>query len=226
MVRDGIFYALGFTAGGILIGYLANPWLGTPSVLLGGFCAWFFRDPEREVPPGKVLVSPADGKVLVVTPEGAGLTRISIFMNVFDVHVNRSPIGGVIADICYQKGKFMNAALPAASMENEMNTFTVTSHGSTIVFKQIAGLIARRIVCYVKTGDRVETGQRVGLIKFGSRCDVIFGPEWNLEVTPGMRVSAGSSVLARLKETDEPVFRDQTVDDKTATPSEVTAWRN
>ena len=118
---------------------------------------------------------------MVVTPEGAGRTRISIFLNIFDVHVNRSPIGGVITDICYQKGKFMNAALPAASTENEMNTFTVRSNGSTVVFKQIAGLIARRIVCYMKPGDRVETGQRVGLIKFGSRCDVIFGPEWNLK---------------------------------------------
>lgn len=221
MVRDGFFYAFGFTAGGILIGYLANPWLGMPLFLLGAFCAWFFRDPEREVPPGRVLVSPADGKVMVVTPDGGGRTRISIFLNVFDVHVNRSPIGGVITDICYQKGKFMNAAMPAASMENEMNTFTVVSHGSTIVFKQIAGLIARRIVCYVKAGDRVETGQRVGMIKFGSRCDVICGPEWNLEVTPGMRVSAGSSVLARRKESDQPVRGDET-----DMPSEVTAWPN
>ena len=221
MVRDGIFYALGFAAGGILIGYLANPWLGTPLFLLGAFCAWFFRDPERDIPPGPVVVSPADGKVLVVTPEGSGRTRISIFMNVFDVHVNRSPVSGVVKDVCYQKGKFMNAALPAASTENEMNTFTLASNGSTIVFKQIAGLIARRIVCYVQAGDRVKAGQRVGLIKFGSRCDVIFGPEWSPEVTAGMRVSAGSSVLARRKESGEPILGDET-----ATPSEVTAWRN
>jgi phosphatidylserine decarboxylase len=221
MVRDGIFYALGFVAGGILVGYLANPWLGTPLYLLAAFCAWFFRDPERTVPPGRVLVSPADGKVVVVAPEGSGRTRISIFLNVFDVHVNRSPVSGVITDICYQKGKFMNAALPAASTENEMNTFTVKSDGSTVVFKQIAGLIARRIVCYPQAGDHVQAGQRIGLIKFGSRCDVIFGPEWNLEVTPGMRVSAGSSVLARRKESGDPDLTDETV-----TPSEVTAWRN
>jgi phosphatidylserine decarboxylase len=197
MVRDGIFYALALLAGGILIGYLTNPWWGSPLFLLAAFCAWFFRDPERTIPPGQVAVSPADGKVVVVTPESPGRTRVSIFLNIFDVHVNRSPMGGVITDICYQKGKFMNAAMAAASLENEMNTFTVTGDGVTIVFKQIAGLIARRIVCFVKTGDRVETGQRVGLIKFGSRCDVIFGPEWKTEVTPGMRVSAGSSVLAR-----------------------------
>ena len=206
MVRDGIFYALALSAGGILIGYLANPWWGSPLFLLAAFCAWFFRDPDRTPPPGPVAVSPADGKVVVVSPESSGRTRVSIFLNIFDVHVNRSPMGGVITDICYQKGKFMNAAKAAASNENEMNTFTVSGDGVTIMFKQIAGLIARRIVCYMNVGDRVEIGQRVGLIKFGSRCDVIFGPEWKMEVTPGMRVSAGSSVLARrttapLKET-------------------------
>jgi len=206
MVRDGIFYALALSAGGIVIGYLTNPWWGSPLFLLAAFCAWFFRDPDRTPPPGPVAVSPADGKVVVVTPESSGRTRVSIFLNIFDVHVNRSPMGGVITDICYQKGKFINAAKAAASTENEMNTFTVSGDGVTIMFKQIAGLIARRIVCYMKVGDRVEIGQRVGLIKFGSRCDVIFGPEWKMEVTPGMRVSAGSSVLARrtaapLKET-------------------------
>jgi len=206
MVRDGIFYALALSAGGILIGYLANPWWGSPLFLLAAFCAWFFRDPDRTPPPGPVAVSPADGKVVVVSPESSGRTRVSIFLNIFDVHVNRSPMGGVITDICYHKGKFMNAAKLAAWNENEMNTFTVSGDGVTIMFKQIAGLIARRIVCYMNVGDRVEIGQRVGLIKFGSRCDVIFGPEWKMEVTPGMRVSAGSSVLARrtvapLKET-------------------------
>jgi phosphatidylserine decarboxylase len=226
MVRDGYFYMFGFAAGGILIGYLANPWLGTPLFLLGAFCGWFFRDPERVIPPGRVVVSPADGKVVVVTPEASGRTRISIFLNIFDVHVNRSPISGVITDICYQKGKFMNAALPAASNENEMNTLTIASDCSTVVFKQIAGLIARRIVCFVNVGDRIETGQRVGLIKFGSRCDVVFGPEWDLEVTPGMRVSAGSSVLARRREAVEPAVGREIVGEKTATPSEVAAWRN
>jgi phosphatidylserine decarboxylase len=200
MVRDGIFYAVGLLAGGILISYVVGPWWGLPLYLLAAFCAWFFRDPDRPVPPGRVAVSPADGKVVVVAPETGGRTRVSIFLNIFDVHVNRSPIGGVITDICYQKGKFMNAALAAASTDNEMNTFTVSGEGVTVVFKQIAGLIARRIVCYMKPGDHVAIGQRVGLIKFGSRCDVIFGPEWLTEVTPGMRVSAGSSVLARRKE--------------------------
>ncbi|HEY3840654.1 MAG TPA: phosphatidylserine decarboxylase [Bryobacteraceae bacterium] len=201
MVRDGIFYALALIGGGLLVSYVAGPWWGTPLYLLGAFCLWFFRDPGRVIPPGPVAVSPADGKVVVVAQEADGHTRVSIFLNIFDVHVNRSPVGGVITDICYQKGKFMNAALALASTENEMNTFTVTDGSVTVVFKQIAGLIARRIVCYMKVGDRVEAGQRVGLIKFGSRCDVILGPEWTTEVTPGMRVAAGSSVLARRKET-------------------------
>ena len=197
MVRDGIFYALALLAGGVLVGYVAGPMWGTPLFLLAAFCAWFFRDPERTVPPGPVAVSPADGKVMVVTPDGSDHTRVSIFLNVFDVHVNRSPIGGVITDISYQHGKFMNAARAEASMDNEMNSLTIAGDGVTIICKQIAGLIARRIVCYMKPGDSVQVGQRIGMIKFGSRCDVIFGPEWKTEVMPGMRVAAGSSILAR-----------------------------
>src|SRR3569833_1097024 len=102
MVRDGIFYALGLLAGGLVISYVAGPLWGIPLYLLAAFCAWFFRAPERKVPPGRVAVSPADGKVVVVTPESNGKTRVSIFLNIFDVHVNRCPIGGVITDICYQ----------------------------------------------------------------------------------------------------------------------------
>ena len=123
--------------------------------------------------------------------------RISIFLNVFDVHVNRSPISGVISDVRYSKGKFLVASLESASAENEQNTVVVKGDGTTVVFKQIAGLIARRIVFDRKPGDLVQAGERVGMIKFGSRVDVIFGPEWHLEVKPGMRVSAGSSILAR-----------------------------
>ena len=200
MVRDGVLYLIAFVAGGLLVGYLAGPWWGTPLFLLAGFCAWFFRDPDRTIPSGRVAVSPADGKVMVVAPDGPDHTRISIFLNIFDVHVNRSPIGGVITDVCYQKGKFMNARKTAASVENEMNILTVTDAGITVVFSQIAGLIARRIICYMKPGDRVDIGQRIGMIKFGSRCDVILGPEWTPEVSPGMHVRAASSILARRKE--------------------------
>jgi len=133
-----------------------------------------------------------------VVSEGEHQTRISIFLNVFDVHVNRSPISGIITDVTYQRGKFLVASLAAASSDSEQNVVTVrASDGTTVVFKQIAGLLARRIVFSKKVGDFVQAGERVGLIKFGSRVDVILGPEWRVEVTPGMHVSAGSTVLAR-----------------------------
>jgi phosphatidylserine decarboxylase len=198
MVRDGIFYALGFTAAGALVSWLAGPWTAFPLFLLGAFCAWFFRDPERPIPIGAVAISPADGRVMCIVPEGDHRTRISIFLNIFDVHVNRSPISGTLVDITYQTGKFLVASKEVASTENEMNVMTVrAADGTIVVFKQIAGLIARRILCYKQVGDHVQAGERVGLIKFGSRVDVILGPEWRVEVTPGMRVSAGSSILAR-----------------------------
>jgi len=198
MVRDGILYALGFTAAGAVVSWLASPWTGLPLFLAGAFFAWFFRDPERLTPAGPVAVSPGDGRVMSVVSEGEHQTRISIFLNVFDVHVNRSPISGIITDVTYQRGKFLVASLAAASSDNEQNVVTVRSgDGTTVVFKQIAGLLARRIVFSKKVGDFVQAGERVGLIKFGSRVDVILGPEWRVEVTPGMHVSAGSTVLAR-----------------------------
>lgn len=198
MVADGIYYALGFTAGGLLVSYLSRPWYGLPLFLLAAFCLYFFRDPEREIPNGPVAVSPADGKVVAVRPEDGG-TRISIFLNVFDVHVNRSPITGTVRNVEYRKGKFLVASREEASVDNEMNTITVEGDGSRVIFKQITGLIARRIVCWKKPGDAVQRGERVGLIKFGSRVDIWFGPEWSIDVREGQRVSAGSSVLARKK---------------------------
>jgi phosphatidylserine decarboxylase len=198
MVRDGIYYGLAFTAAGALVTWLAGPWSALPLFLIGAFCAYFFRDPERPIPVGPVALSPADGRVVCVVPEGERQTRISIFLNVFDVHVNRSPISGIITDIEYRKGKFLVASGEIASAENEQNILTIRADdGTKVIFKQIAGLIARRIVCTKKVGDVVQAGERVGLIKFGSRVDVIFGPEWYVEVSPGTRVSAGTSVLAR-----------------------------
>ena len=199
MVRDGIFYALGFTAAGAFVSwYYGNPFDALPLFILGAFCAWFFRDPERMAPAGPVAVSPGDGRVVAVATEGEHNTRVSIFLNIFDVHVNRAPISGIITDISYKRGKFLVASLEGASTDNEQNVVTIRSgDGTTVVFKQIAGLIARRIVFDKKKGDFVQAGERVGLIKFGSRIDVIFGPEWRIEVAPGMRVSAGSSILAR-----------------------------
>lgn len=199
MVLDGIYYALALTAGGLAVSFLTRPWWGLPLYLLAGFCLYFFRDPEREIPAGEVAVSPADGKVVAIVSDGPALTRMSIFLNIFDVHVNRSPIAGRIADVRYQKGQFLVASREQASSQNEQNTVIVEGEGTRVAFKQIAGLIARRIVFKKNTGDHVKRGERVGLIKFGSRVDVIFGPEWELAVREGQRVSAGSSVIARRK---------------------------
>jgi phosphatidylserine decarboxylase len=199
MVITGIYYALGLIAGGLAAGYLLKPAWGIPFYLLAAFCLNFFRDPDRMAPPGRVAVSPADGKIVSIKEMSATETRVSIFMNVFDVHVNRSPIAGVIKSVQYKPGKFMNAAYDEAATENEQNVLTVEGDGTTVVFTQIAGLIARRIICYKSAGDQVKIGDRIGLIKFGSRVDVFLGPEWNVKVKTGERVTAGLSVLAERK---------------------------
>jgi len=196
IVSTGIYYALALCAAGALIFWLAGPWFAAPLALLALFCLYFFRDPEREIPSGPVAVSPADGKVVAIKAEG-GLNRLSIFLNVFDVHVNRTPIGGTIDKVHYQEGLFLVASREECSRANEQNIVTVSGDGTTVIFKQIAGLIARRIVFNKRPGDHVAIGERVGLIKFGSRCDVLFGPEWEITVRAGQRVAAGSSVIAR-----------------------------
>ena len=197
IVFDGIYYAAGLAAGGALVSWLAGPWFALPLWILAVFCLFFFRDPERRIPDGAVAVAPADGKVVAVKAEGPSAQRISIFLSVFDVHVNRSPIAGTITGVQYQEGRFHVASREECSAQNEQNIVTVEGDGTSVVFKQIAGLIARRIVFRKKPGERVAIGERVGLIKFGSRVDVLFGPEWEIRVTPGMRVRAGSSVIAR-----------------------------
>jgi len=200
MVRDAYFYAVPLLLAGLLMAWLTSPPWGTPAWLLAAFCLWFFRDPERVVPdtPG-AIVSPADGKVTDVSRiavNGAERLRISIFLNVFNVHVNRSPIGGVIRDVRYQKGKFLNAMGANTAEENEQNIVTVEGEGQTVVFKQIAGLIARRIVFYQKIGDPVARGERVGLIKFGSRVDVVMDAGVQPAVKVGDHVKGASSILA------------------------------
>jgi phosphatidylserine decarboxylase len=202
MVRDGYFYGLGCLLAAAVITWLTAWPYAIPVLLLGAFCLWFFRDPERQIPelPGAV-VSPGDGKVTdisVVTSGGVSPRRISIFLNVFNVHVNRSPISGVIREVRYQRGKFLNAMSGHSAEENEQNIVSVEGEGRTVVFKQIAGLIARRIVCTLKVGDRVARGQRVGLIKFGSRVDVLFDPDAAIQVKIGDHVKGGATVLAVL----------------------------
>jgi phosphatidylserine decarboxylase len=204
MVRDGFYYGAALATTGVLVSYLSQPWFGLPLFILAAFCLYFFRDPERQIPGGPVAVAPADGKIVAVRPEGVSGQRVSIFLNIFDVHVNRTPIGGTITRVQYQKGRFLVASKELASIANEQNTVEVEGNGTRVVFKQIAGLIARRIVCHKKVGDKVSTGDRIGLIKFGSRVDVVFGPEWDLLVSEGRRVVAGSTVLARRNDVERP----------------------
>ncbi len=198
VVADGIRYAIGSVIGGTLTAWLTGqPLTAVPFFLFAVFSLYFFRDPERTAPLGPYVVSPADGKVTAVKPETASTTRVSIFLNVFDVHVNRSPIAGIIRDVQYKAGNFLVASRELASSDNEQNVVTVeTPDGVQLVFKQIAGLIARRIVFTKKPGDTVAAGERIGLMKFGSRMDVLLGPEWKILVQPGQRVSAATSILA------------------------------
>ncbi len=208
MVRDGIYYGLAFLLVAVLIGWLAMPALAAIPVLLAAFFLWFFRDPERRIPAIQgAIVSPADGKVTdisMIQVDGEARTRISIFLSVFNVHVNRSPASGVIEEVRYQKGKFANAMGAASAEMNEQNIVTVRSDAGIVVFKQIAGLLARRIVFTKKVGDRLERGERVGLIKFGSRTDVIFPASAEMKVRVGDNVKGGSSVLAIAQPLTEP----------------------
>jgi phosphatidylserine decarboxylase len=207
MVRDGYFYGLGFGAVGVLV------WVATHSVLLTAipillatFFLWFFRDPERVIPeaPG-LIVSPADGKVtLVETVETVAgpQRRISIFLNVFNVHVNRAPIAGNVQLIDYQKGKYLNAMNPESAVANERNYVEVAGELCTVAFTQIAGLLARRIIFQKKVGDWVHRGERVGLIKFGSRVDVLFPLSCEVQVSAGQIVHGGASILAIMPSSD------------------------
>lgn len=203
MVRDGYFYGLGLLAVAVLVYVFTAAWVWTiPPLLLAAFFLWFFRDPERLIPEEEgLIVSPADGLVTEVakieTPSGPQ-QRISIFLSVFDVHVNRAPISGVLSDVLYQKGLYLNAMNPDSAVKNEQKIVTIQGDGTEITFKLIAGLLARRIVFPLKAGDTVRRGQRVGLIKFGSRVDVVLPGSAVIAVQKGQRVRGGSSVLAQI----------------------------
>ena len=167
-------------------------------LLLSAFVAFFFRNPPRQIPADPALiVSPADGRVVSVERTG-NVTKLSIFLSIFNVHVNRSPIAGRIEALDYRKGKFKAAFDPAASVENERNIIMVSDGRIRLVFTQIAGLIARRIVCWKRVGDRVEKGELVGLIRFGSRVDVLFPAGTEAIVKKGDRVKGGSTPIGRI----------------------------
>ncbi len=201
MVRDGYFYGLGLAAVAALLWYVTQAWWAAiPALLLAVFFLWFFRDPEREIPQGEgVMVSPADGVVSSVdwiqTVAGPR-ARVSIFMNVFNVHVNRSPIAGEVMSVVHRPGKFLNAMNPDSVQYNEQNMIVIAGDGCEISMKQIAGLLARRIVCNLRVGDKLRRGERIGMIKFGSRVDVLLPGEIALKVKAGDKVQGGSSVLA------------------------------
>ena len=203
MVRDGYFYGLGFLIVAVIAWFVSHlVWLVALPIVLAIFFLWFFRDPSRKVPDGPgLIVSPGDGKVeeleWIEFPEG-GRLRVTIFLNVFDVHVNRVPVGGVVTLSEHREGQFMNAMKPESAIHNEQTLITIDAGGYTVSFKQVAGLLARRIVNNLRVGDRVERGQRMGLIKFGSRVDVLMPAETNPRVKVGDRVKGGSSIIGQL----------------------------
>jgi phosphatidylserine decarboxylase len=203
MVKDGYWFAAPPLVLGIIGVILQWNWVGGALIFLGLFVAFFFRDPERTLPQDPAtIVSPADGRVMEVVEEslaGKPGRRISIFLSVFNVHVNRSPVAGRIAAINYRTGKFYAAMRGRASAENEQNAFHVQTEHGEVVFTQIAGWIARRIVCWKSVGDSVIRGERVGMIRFGSRTDVWLPEPIEILVQPGKYVAGGTSVLARWK---------------------------
>jgi phosphatidylserine decarboxylase len=211
--RDGYRFIAIF-AGVSLVFFLVSEPLGWLGVVATAWCAYFFRDPARVTPLREgLVVSPADGRVSAIEemmpPAELGLgadrrTRISIFMNVFDCHVNRAPVGGRIVHIAYRPGKFFNAELDKASEENERNGLVIeTADGARIGVVQIAGLVARRIVCFVKQDETIEPGARFGLIRFGSRLDLYLPAGKQAAACLGQRAVAGETVLADLA-ADEP----------------------
>ncbi len=193
-VATGILFALGWKNTGIV------------ALVLTLFVLFFFRDPERHVPDGEgLVVSPADGRVIIVTdyfePEylKKDVKKISIFLSVFNVHVNRSPVAGTVETVKYNPGKFLVASADKASTDNEQTAMVIKTGKHQLLVKQIAGLIARRIVCYAKPGDAIKTGERYGLIRFGSRVDIFLPKDADILVNVGDRVKGARDVIGVLK---------------------------
>jgi phosphatidylserine decarboxylase len=203
MVKDGYKFAAAPLLIGIVAVLLHWTWFGAVLIFLALFVLFFFRDPERTPPADQdTIVSPADGRIMEVVEEsrdGKPGQRISVFLSIFDVHVNRSPVAGRITSIEYRTGKFYAAMRGRASAENEQNSFYVQSERGEVVFKQIAGWIARRIVVWKAAGDSVVRGERVGMIRFGSRMDIWLPKGVEIAIRPGQHVAGGTSVLARWK---------------------------
>ncbi len=192
-------------AAALAVGWFAGGWWSVPCWLAALFVLQFFRDPPRSIPADeRTVVSPADGRIVAVESArdpylDRDALKVSVFMNVFDVHANRSPVDGEVRQAWYQAGKFLNAALDKASLENERNALWLkTVAGADVTCVQIAGLIARRILCYVKPGDKLVRGERFGFIRFGSRVDLYLPPSASVKAALGDKVQGGSSILALL----------------------------
>jgi phosphatidylserine decarboxylase len=212
--REGYPFLAAFVAATVILFWLWTP-LGWIGVVLTIWCYYFFRDPARVTPQREgLLVTPADGVISLIEPAvppaelemgDQPLTRVSVFMNVFDCHVNRLPIAGTVRKVAYRPGKFLNASLDKASVDNERNALAVTlDDGREIAVVQIAGLVARRIVCDVKGGERLETGERFGMIRFGSRVDVYLPDGVQPLVAVGQTMTSGETVIADLATTEGP----------------------
>jgi phosphatidylserine decarboxylase len=182
---------------------VGGPWAACLPVLLALFVSYFFRNPDRTIPgDDKLVVSPADGKIVKITAVGQGQVsqrQVSIFLSVFNVHVNRAPIEGELEKLEYRRGRFKVAFDDEASRVNEQNILTIRGRDATLVMKQIAGLIARRVVCWKQAGQKLQRGEVIGLIRFGSRVDLMLPENANVLVRVGDRVKGGSSVIAELK---------------------------
>jgi phosphatidylserine decarboxylase len=214
IAREGRpFVAIGVVLALVLI--WLGPWTGAAGIALAGWVAYFFRDPPRTVPTREgLVVSPADGIVSMITEAlpptelnlgTEPLTRVSVFLNVFDVHINRSPVAGTVERVAYHPGKFLNASLDKASTDNERNGLAIRlADGRMIGVVQIAGLIARRIVCHARDGQHLKTGERFGLIRFGSRTDLFLPKGVAPLVAVGQRMIGGETVMADLTSTEGP----------------------
>ncbi len=203
MLGTAVFAGLAWV--GVVVSGSWTILLASLLTLLTAFVFYFFRDPEREIPPGEgVVISPGDGKIIDIREVGEpsfveGLCRrITIFLSVFNVHVQRAPVSGEVAYREYRPGEFAVAWHPKASEKNEQSSLGLTAWGDRVLVRQIAGLIARRIVTYPERGEHVERGERIGLIRFGSRVDLFIPLEWNLDCAVGDKVAGGSTVLARI----------------------------
>jgi phosphatidylserine decarboxylase len=205
MVKEAYRFAIPPLAIGIICIFFGWKWPAAILIFLGLFVFYFFRNPERDIPsdPG-LVVSPADGRVVEVVDELFDSVmghRISIFLSIWNVHVQRAPIAGRIANVVYRPGKFMGAFRSAASRENEQNVIYMDTPQGTLVFKQIAGAIARRVLCWKSPGEQVARGERVGLIRFGSRVDVWLPMDAEVVVKRGENIAGGASVIAKWNST-------------------------